>query len=104
MTTAVGEIIRNGVLFDMKNWGDGSLNPENLPAVVDQLFTLLSERQVEYLLVDGVALLSYVEGRNTQDVDFILSKADLETMPEIALTEENRDFAQGRFQGLQIDL
>lgn len=52
----------------------------------------------------GIALLSYVDGRNTQDVDFILSRADLAGVPEIAVRDENRDFVRGDFSGLQIDL
>ncbi len=31
----------------------------------------LAERKIEYWLVGGVALLSYVDGRNTQDIDLI---------------------------------
>lgn len=59
---------------------------------------------IDYLLVGGVALLSYIEGRNTQDIDFILAKSDLEALPEISITDENRDFMRGDFGGLQIDI
>lgn len=40
----IGEIIRNGVLFDMKNWYEASPNPDRLPEVVEQLFNLLNQR------------------------------------------------------------
>ncbi len=104
MVAAIGEIVRNGVMFDMKNWGGEGFNPESLPDVVGQLFALFEERETDYLLVGGIALLSYVDGRNTQDVDFILSRADLAGVPEIAVRDENRDFVRGDFSGLQIDL
>jgi hypothetical protein len=104
MVVAIGEIVRNGVMFDMKNWGGEAFNPESLPGVVEQLFALFAERETDYLLVGGIALLSYVDGRNTQDVDFILSRADLAGIPEIAVRDENRDFVRGDFSGLQIDL
>jgi hypothetical protein len=104
MVAAIGEIVRNGVMFDMKNWGGEAFNPESLPGVVEQLFALFEERETDYLLVGGIALLSYVDGRNTQDVDFILSRADLAGVPEIAVRDENRDFVRGDFSGLQIDL
>lgn len=103
MAIEVGEIIRNGVAFDMKNWKVEGFNPAQLPDVVEQLFLLLEEREIGYLLVGGIALLSYVDGRNTQDVDFIISKPELEQLPEIVLESENQDFARGDFSGLQID-
>lgn len=104
MTTAIGEIIRNGVLFDMKNWSQSMENPNSLPEVVDQLFATFAERQIDYLLVGGVALLAYIEGRNTQDIDFILSRDDLSIVPEINLTSEDKNFARGTFGSLQIDV
>jgi hypothetical protein len=104
MVAAIGEIVRNGVMFDMKNWEEETFNPESLPDIVTRLFTIFEERETDYLLVGGIALLSYVEGRNTQDVDFILSKSDLAGIPEIAVQDENQDFVRGDFSGLQIDL
>lgn len=104
MKVALGEIIKNGVVFDMKNWGADLSNAENLPQIVDRLFTTLSERNIDYLLVGGLALLSYIDGRNTQDIDFILAREDLESLPEISITDENRDFARGNYENLQIDL
>lgn len=103
-TLAIGEIIQNGVLFDMKNWGNDLSNANNLPEIVDRLFTTLAERNIKYLLVGGVALLSYIEGRNTQDIDLILSIDDLAEFPEITITDENKDFARGLYQALQIYL
>lgn len=100
----IGEIVKNGVLFDMKNWGNDLSNCSNLPEIVDSLFTTLSERNIKYLLVGGVALLSYIEGRNTQDIDLILSREDLAEFPEITITDENQDFARGLYNELQIDL
>ena len=104
MTVAIGEIIQNGILFDMKNWNDEFSNPGNLPAVIDRLFLTMQERNIDYLLVGGVALLSYIEGRNTQDIDLILAKNDLESLPEIEIAEENKDRAFGRFETLRVDL
>lgn len=101
---AIGEIIKNGVVFDMKNWGTDLSNSDNLPEIVDRLFTTLAERNIDYLLVGGVALLSYIEGRNTQDIDLILSLEDLAALPEITVMDENRDFARGVYETVQIDL
>lgn len=104
MTNAIGEIILNGVLFDMKNWGNEPLDVNRLPEAVEQLFNILAERQIGYVLVGGIALLSYIEGRNTQDIDFILARSDLEAIPELSILEENRDFVRSTFDALQVDL
>jgi hypothetical protein len=103
MGSAIGEVIQNGILFDMKNWDNAPPNVDRLPEAIDQLFDLLAQRKIGYLLVGGIALLSYVEGRNTQDIDFILAKADLESIPEITIAEVNKNFARGLFGNLQID-
>jgi len=104
MIASIGEIVRNGIIFDMKNWDKELSNPEQLPEIVDQLFSLLDERKIDYILVGGIALLSYIEGRNTQDVDFILGKKDLNNLPEFQITNQNRDFVRASYENLQIDL
>jgi hypothetical protein len=103
MVASIDEIVRNGLLFDLKNWGKKMPN-DDLAQSIAELFSFFAERKIDYLLVGGVALLSYVEGRNTQDVDFILSRQDLLALPELVVQEENRDFARASFSGIQIDL
>ena len=78
MTTAnilprvhIGEVIRNAVVFNLKNARSDSVNADSLIETVANFFTLLREHQVEYALVGGIALLQYVEGRNTEDIDLI---------------------------------
>jgi len=101
---SIGKVIQNGIIFDVKNWGNMTMTSDNLLQVVERLFLTLEQRQVNYLLVGGIALLSYVEGRNTQDIDFILSRNVLETLPEIIIKEENKDFIRGSFEELQINI
>ncbi|MFP5270487.1 hypothetical protein [Coleofasciculus sp.] len=104
MAAAIGEIIRNGILFDVKNWSSLMSDGYDFFQTVEQLFDRLNEREIPYVLVGGVALLSYVEGRNTQDIDLILDRADLDSLPEIGIQNENKDFIRGTFEGLQVDL
>jgi hypothetical protein len=104
MTAAIGEIIRNGILFDVKNWGGVMSEDYDFFQTVERLFDALAEREIRYVLVGGVALLSYVEGRNTQDIDLILARTDLETLPEIGIQSEDINFLRGRFEGLQVDV
>ncbi|RMF70187.1 MAG: hypothetical protein D6742_00810 [Cyanobacteria bacterium J069] len=44
---------------------------------VDRLFEELDSSGAPYLLVGGIAMLTYVEGRNTEDIDLIMRRPDL---------------------------
>jgi hypothetical protein len=101
----IGEVIVHGVLFDPKNveaWRNMDL-VQNIYRDVPRLFDLLEERGVDFVLVGGIAMLAYVEGRNTQDIDLIVDESDLAKLPEIRIEERNADFARGWFGGLRID-
>jgi hypothetical protein len=74
-----------------------------LSEAIERLFNLLDERRIDYVLVGGIALLSYVEGRNTEDIDLIVAVASLDRLPEIEITSRDMYFARGQFMGLQID-
>lgn len=100
---AIGDIIRNGIVFDFKNWDQKSTN-DGLKSTVARLFSLLDERQVDYVLVGGVALLQYIEGRNTQDIDLIMALSSLEKLPEIQLAQRDENFIRGTYDGLQLAL
>ena len=101
---AISEIVKNGIIFDPKNWQKAMYNTDSLVQNIEHIFDTLNQRNINYLLVGGVALLSYVEGRNTQDIDLILAKSDLRSLPEIAIKEENNDFIRGEYGELIIDI
>ncbi len=71
---------------------------------VEQLFNLLESRKVNYVLVGGIALLTYVKGRNTQDIDLIMALPSLAKLPEIKIKSQDMYFARGKFGELQIDI
>ena len=48
-------------------------------------------------------MLQYVQGRNTEDIDLILSTSSLQKLPEITITSQDDDLACGIFENLQID-
>jgi len=104
MTAAIGEIIRNGILFDVKNWSITMPEQDTFFQTIEVLFDALADRKINYLLVGGVALLSYVEGRNTQDIDLILARSDLDALPEVVIYDENKNFIRGLLDQLQIDI
>jgi hypothetical protein len=80
--------------------------PAEMPVPQDamDLFRLLAERRVDYLLAGGMAMLTYVKGRNTKDVDLLMSVAALEQLPELKVEDRNDFFARGKFKSVQVDL
>lgn len=99
----IGKVVRNALLFGPPGRAPMT-DGDELMAAVRRLFALLDERGVDYLLVGGIALLKYVEGRNTEDVDLIVAATSLEELPEIRLESREGDFARGFLDGLQVDL
>src|SRR6266545_3895724 len=77
----IGEVIRNGVVFNPENAQGDFVSAESLIETVARFFLLLRGRRVEYVLVGGIALLQYVEGRNTEDIDLIMALSSLERFP-----------------------
>jgi len=68
------------------------------------LFRLLAERRARYLLVGGLAMLTYVNGRNTKDVDLLMSVATLQQIPELVIEDQTEYFARAKFRSVQVDL
>lgn len=100
----IGGVLRNAVALNFKNPPEVIMNADSLLAQVEQLFNLLDSRKVDYVLVGGVALLTYVKGRNTQDIDLIMALSSLTKLPEIKILSQDMYFARGQFGELQIDI
>jgi hypothetical protein len=100
----IGKVVRNATVFNLKRRHGANLSTDSLIETVSRLFFLLHQRQVQYVLVGGIALLQYVEGRNTEDIDLIMSLSSLERLPEIHILSQDADFARGTFKELQIDI
>lgn len=80
------------------------MNAATIPAEVERLFDLLTEKGVEFLLVGGVAMLAHMQGRNTEDVDLIMSLSDQERLqPPLLVEERDSFFARASFDQLRID-
>jgi hypothetical protein len=67
----IGRVLRNATMFNFKNPPEAIMTADSLLGQVQQLFDLLDQRKTDYVLVGGIALLTYVEGRNTQDIDLL---------------------------------
>lgn len=85
---------------------EGSSSPSPMPVPQDalDLFRLLAEQRVDYLLVGGLAMLTYVKGRNTKDVDLLLSLEASHKIPELEIRERQDFFARAHFRSVQVDL
>ena len=100
----IGDVVQKAVLFKPGNHREGLMNPDPLIETVARFFSLLRERQIDYVLVGGIALLQYVEGRNTEDIDLIMAVSSLALLPELVIETRDNDFARGRFGELKVDV
>ncbi len=103
-STQIGNVIRNAVVFNVKNWDGGIMNSDSLIQSVQDFFTILEERKIDYVLVGGIAILHYVEGRNTQDLDLLMALSSLEKLPELKIAEQDKNFVRVNYSELQIDI
>jgi hypothetical protein len=100
----IGNTLRNAVTFNFKNPTEVIRGAENLVSQTEEFFNLLEVRKIDFVLVNGIALLTYVEGRNTQDIDLIMALPSLAKLPEIKIESQDMYFARGKFGELQIDI
>lgn len=100
----IGNVIRNAVVFNVKNWVGDMMSSDSLIQSIQGFFTLLEERNIDYVLVGGIAILHYVEGRNTEDLDLLMTVSSLEQLPELTIIERDMYFVRAKFNELQIDI
>ena len=100
----IGNVIRNAVVFNVKNWLGGTMNTDSLIQSVQDFFAVLEQRKIDYVLVGGIAILHYVEGRNTQDLDLIMALSSLEKLPELKVSDQDSNFVRANYNELQIDV
>ncbi|MBL8089212.1 MAG: hypothetical protein KF758_12010 [Anaerolineales bacterium] len=103
-STQIGNIIRNAVAFNVKNWSGDKMNSDSLIQSVNEFFAVLENRKIDYVLVGGIAILHYVEGRNTEDLDLLMAVSSLEKLPELNITSQDNDFIRTNYGQLQIDI
>src|SRR6185503_14016721 len=103
-TDQIASVIRNAVAFNVKNWLGGEMNSDSLIQSVQDFFSVLEQRKIDYVLVGGIAILHYVEGRNTQDLDLLMAVSSLEKLPELKVSSQDNYFARGNYKELEIDV
>ena len=109
----VAEVLLDAWEADPRRWMNAPMQlregaqPEPVMPVPQDaldLFRLLAERRVDYLLVGGLAMLTYVKGRNTKDVDLLLSLEESHKIPELEISNRQDFFARAQFRSVQVDL
>lgn len=100
----IAEVLRDAQLGDLNMLAEERMSYDELHHATEALFDLLQARGVDYVLVGGLAVLQYVGGRNTRDIDLILAPEDLDRLPEVELQSRDQDFARANFRGVQLDL
>ena len=100
----IGNVIRNAVVFNVRNWLGGMMNSDSLIQSVQDFFAVLEERKIDYVLVGGIAILHYVEGRNTQDLDLLMAVSSLKKLPELEVSSQDTNFVRAAYKELQIDI
>lgn len=100
----IGNVIRNAVVFNVRNWSGDMMNSDSLIQSVQDFFAVLEERKIDYVLVGGIAILHYVEGRNTQDLDLLMAVSSLEKLPEVKVLSRDMYFVRANYNELQIDI
>lgn len=102
-TIHIGKVVLNARLFNAQQWQGVPTSMDDLLQAVNNLFHLLERRKLKYVLVGGIALLQYIQGRNTEDIDLIFNVSALRKLPEVNITSRSEYFARGTYQALQID-
>jgi len=99
MSLPIDEIVQNGLVFNLFR----KTPMDDIKIAVRALFEELHKFRIDYVLVGGVALLSYIQGRNTQDIDLIVDPKQVHKLNWQA-TLQDSDFGKANYRGLEVDL
>ena len=99
----IAEVLYEAIAFNPKNWNRDSMAKE-IAAASDRLFDELEREKIPFTLVGGLAMLSHVAGRNTFDLDLIVSLKEIRRLGAIEIREVNEWFAMTSYSGLRVDV
>ncbi len=102
----ISRVLANAAVFDFQRHAtrESFMDASNISQEAEELFDLLETRGTPFLLVGGLAMLAHVRGRNTEDVDLIISVPDQRRLePEVSLVEAGSPFSMGRYKQLGVD-
>lgn len=93
-------VIRDALAFQTTT----EMNEEALLKSAREFIAALERDKIPHVLVGGLAVLQYVDGRNTRDIDLIVATDDVSRLPGFQLEEMNEWFATGTSGPLRVDL
>jgi hypothetical protein len=97
-----GMVISLAQMTKPANWG--VVMAFNYTDLVEKFLHLLKERNVQFVVVGGIALLQHVRGRNTEDIDLIIASSDLDLIPQLQIKDLTDMFACGDYSGLRVNV
>lgn len=101
----IGQTLLNAAVFDLKTNANRSLSEfQMIPQHVEEFLDLLAEHEIDFVLVGGLAMLSHVEGRNTQDIDLIVGLREIRELPDLEIREHDEHFALANYKTLRVDI
>jgi len=100
----IGDTIRKAMVFNINNWREAPMNADSLIQTVQDFFAILEQRKIDYVLVGGIALLQYVEGRNTEDLDLLMAVSALDKLPELKIDRRDMYFVHAHYGDVPIDI
>lgn len=80
------------------------MTADSIIQAAQKFFEILEQRHIRYVLAGGIALLHYIEGRNTQDLDLLMAVSSLEKLPELEISSRDSNFVRARFGELPVDI
>ena len=103
-TRAIGEILRDAAAGNLAHVLAEERTGYDPVGSAERLFALLDRRGIAYVLVGGIAMLQYVAGRNTEDIDLIVAPSAVRLVPELQIVSRDKDSGRASFEGIQVDL
>jgi hypothetical protein len=100
----IGNVIRNAVVFNVKNWVGDIVHSDPLFQAVQSLFDILEKRNIDYALTGDITTLCYIDGRNSQILELLMTVSSLEQLPELKIIKRDMYFARAKYDELQIDI
>lgn len=98
----IPDIISNAWQFNLTK--GATMNTTELNQDAEHFLEALRIYQIDSVLVGGLAMLNYVAGRNTEDMDLLVVPKSLDVLPAFTIHDENLFFARANYKNLQIDL
>ncbi len=98
-TRTIGEILRDAAAGRLEHVLAENRAGYDPIGSAERLFSLLERRGVAYVLVGGIAMLQYVAGRNTEDINLIVAPTALRVVPELTMLSRDKNFGRASFEG-----